>query len=378
MLFSSARFLFPLLLVVLLAGFPILAAAGGSLLREMESELASMVQRVHPSVVTISARQPSSSDRGLVPGEGARGSKLNIGSGVVFDQQGHILTTTHVVANASDIVATFVSGEEVPARLLGTDADSHIAVLKVDHSPVECARLSDSNTLQPNHWAVILGNASGLFPSASLGLICGWRDESGLFQITAPSCPGTSGAPVFDSSGDLIGMIVFAIADGGAVQAFPGGTASASLAVPINRARMVVEGLVRKGAVDYGWLGAGFAREDNHAESPGACVSHLVEGGPAIASGIEQGDRILEFGRIPVRSVYQLAEMARCTPPGSIVPVRVQRGDRLLTRLVTVGSRRSRDATMAGALEGAGGTGRDEASVPSAPAKAYNVAHDRR
>jgi serine protease Do len=328
--------------LLLLCFVPTTAKAQGTLLREMEAELAAIVQQVHPSVVTILARRPRQSSETLIPGEERILWQRNIGSGVIFDREGYILTTTHVVDHATDILVSFVSGGEAAARLIGSDPESQVAVIKVDQKCAVSAKLSDSNRLRPNHWAVILGNSSGLFPSASLGLICGWRDESGLFQIAAPSSPGISGAPVFNSSGEVVGMIVFAIADGGATLSASGGTSGASLAVPINRARMVAHSLVRYGYVEYGWLGVGFAKGDTESEVTGVRLAHVFEDSPAMAAGLRRGDLILYYGNVPVRSVYHLAEMVRSTLPGTRIPIRIQRDGRQVTCSVIIGSRRPR------------------------------------
>ncbi|MBI4530306.1 MAG: trypsin-like peptidase domain-containing protein [Candidatus Latescibacteria bacterium] len=330
----------PVVHLLLLCFAPTMLEAQGTLLREMEAELAAIVQQVHPSVVTIVAHQPRQFDETLIPGEEKVLWQRNIGSGVIFDQEGYILTTTHVIDQATDILVSFVSGGEAPARLIGGDTESQIAVIKVDQRCVVSAKLSDSNYLRLNHWAVILGNSSGLFPSASLGLICGWRDESGLFQIAAPSSPGISGAPVFNSSGEVVGIIVFAIVDGGAVLSPSGGTSGASLAVPINRAKMVVHSLIQHGYVEYGWLGVGFAKGDDGSATIGVRLSHVFGESPAMAAGLRRGDLILQYGNVTVRSVYHLAEMVRSTLPGTRIPIRIQRDGRQTMCSVIVGSRR--------------------------------------
>lgn len=323
------------LLIILF--MPAILEAQGSLLREIEAELTEIVQQVRPTVVTISARQLRQSDETLIPAEEKVCWQRNIGSGVIFDQEGHIVTTTHVVDRATDIVVSFVSGEEVPAQFIGSDPESQIAVIKIDRTNVTGAKLSDSNRLQSNHWAVILGNSSGLFPSASLGLICGWRDESGLFQIAAPSPPGISGAPVFNTSGEVVGIIVFAIVEGGAVFSTPAGTTGASLAVPINRVKMVAQSLIRQGYVEYGRLGVVFSR--TNPETSGVRIVQ-VEEGPARAAGLQSGDLVLQYGNIPVRGVYQFQEMVRSTLPGTVIPVRIRRNGRQATYSVRVGGRR--------------------------------------
>ena len=324
------------LLVILF--IPATIEAQGNLLRELEAELANIVQRARPSVVTISARQFRQSDETLIPAEEKVSWQRNIGSGVIFDQEGHIVTTTHVVDQATDIFVSFISGEEVPAQFIGSDRESQVAVIKVDQKNITGAKLSDSNHLQVNHWAVILGNCSGLFPSASFGLICGWRDESGLFQIAASSTPGISGAPVFNTSGEVVGIIVFAIAEGGAILSMPPGTTGASLAVPINRVKMVVQSLIRQGYVEYGWLGVVFAT--NTFETSGVQIVQVLEEGPARLAGLQSGDLVLRYGNVPVRGAYQLKEMVRSTLPGTLVPIRVRRNGRQTTCSVRVGGRR--------------------------------------
>jgi len=326
-----------------------------TLLRELEAEIAEMVERSGPSVVTVYARGVRRPDW-TFPGIGrsrfdARAYwQENVGSGLVFDPDGHILTMGNVVSGAAHIAVRFIESEKRrTARLIGLDKRSGIAVIKLEGISGNSSRFGDSDRLRPGHWAIIVGNSFGT-SSTSLGLICGRAYRGGLIQLTARASPGNSGAPVFDSRGRVVGILVAALTgpyasgdENGASAPEQEGprlvarTGAASLALPINRARTIAQRLIERSRPSPGWLGVVSRSDGSSGIQGGVPIVQVIPGSPADRAGLLPDDVILEYGRHRVLDLYDLINRVQRTAVDTHVEFGVQRGEERITLPVKIG-----------------------------------------
>ena len=323
---------------------------------------AALVQRVLPAVVSISARLPAGSDVGEsgaeIAREGARNTatsdfdellrrlierrslarpsprQVALGSGFVIDASGLIVTSEHVIANAEQVTAVFTDNVRRPAKVVGADEMTDLALLQVAaDSPLPAVAWSDSGATRVGDWVVAVGNSYGLGGTVSPGTVSGRgralhpdRYEDFL-QIDASINRGNSGGPVFDLAGGVIGVMA-------AIYTPSGGSVGISFAVPSNLARPLVEQLRAHGKVTRGWLGARvqevtpeLANALRLPKPEGALVSDVLEGAPASAAGIRAGDVVLSFNGRAIETSRELQRLVAEAPLGQKASVTIWRQD---------------------------------------------------
>jgi len=249
-----------------------------------------------------------------------------VGSGFVISPDGHIVTNHHVVAGAERIAVTFHDKRKLPARVVGADPKTDLALLKVEaEEPLAHAVFGDSESVQVGDWVVAVGNPFGLGHSATTGIVSARGRQIGagpyddFLQISAPINRGNSGGPAFDLAGRVIGVNT-------AIYSPNGGNVGIGFAVPAALAKEIVAELRADGAVERGRLGVRVQHigEDLAAalglEKPeGALVSAVDPGGPAAAAGLQPGDAILEVDGEPVGEMRRLPRMIAARDPGQSV-----------------------------------------------------------
>jgi len=330
---------FLLLPIVLLTMAPIEAprSAWGEegVLERMEEEIASIVGSARPLVVSIRAECHEEA--------WAARWQRNVGSGVVLDSAGHILTAESVIRGAERIEVVVIAGGRYPAESIGADPESGLAVIRVKGAAFQPPPFGDSDRVKVGRWTLVVGNSMGVVSASSFGLISGFREGGRWIQINTRICPGNGGAPLFDSKGHLIGIVI------GELSPYPPapsrfGTPTAALAVPINEARRVARHLIAYGEMTYGWLGVTVAPVNPSSEHRGIIVWQVVEHGPAYKAGILSGDLILTYEGHPVESALELARKVRTTSVGRVVNMELRRADRRLSIPVRIGRRPPSDA----------------------------------
>jgi Do/DeqQ family serine protease len=291
--------------------------------------LAPMIKKVSPAVVNIATRG-TVRERGqnpllddpffrrffdVPPDTGPRERPFqSAGSGVIFDaKNGYILTNAHVVENATEITVTLQDGRDVKAEVLGSDAPSDIAVLKVKADNLTQVALGDSARSEVGDFVVAIGNPFGLQHTVTSGIISG-LSRSGInpdgyedfIQTDASINPGNSGGALVNLRGELIGINT-------AILSRSGGNIGIGFAIPVNMARAVMEQLLKYGSVKRGQLGVSMytvtpdiAHSLGLANATGALVSQVVEGSPADKAGIRTGDVITSVNGQPVKSNSEL------------------------------------------------------------------------
>lgn len=285
----------------------------------------SAVDRVGPAVVRIDATGPSAPRRGRETG----GS----GSGFIFAQDGLILTNSHVVAGATHLMVTLPDGRQTAADLIGDDADTDLAVLRITAFDLAAAPLGDSASLKAGQLVIAIGNPFGFQHTVTAGVVSALgrslRSRTGrmienLVQTDAALNPGNSGGPLVTSRGFVIGVNTAVIMGGQGI----------AFAVPINTARWVIAALLRDGRVRRSYVGiAGqdapiprrLAREHQLTQDRGVFITSVVTGGPADDAGLRDGDVIIDFGGTVVTRIDHLQRLLTAEIIGVPVPVRLLR-----------------------------------------------------
>jgi serine protease Do len=243
--------------------------------------------------------------------------RIALGSGFIIDPDGHIVTNNHVVGDASKVEVTLQDGDKYPAKIIGRDLRTDLAVLKIDASkPLPYVSFGDSDAAQIGDWVVAVGNPFGLGGSVTTGIISArGRDiHTGQFddflQIDAPINRGNSGGPTFNLNGQVIGINT-------AIYSPNGGSVGIGFAVPSNVAQRVVTALEEHGKVERGWLGvqiqevtpaiaASLGLKNDH----GALVAMVTPDSPSAAAGLKQGDVILGFNGKDITKLRDLPQVA--------------------------------------------------------------------
>jgi serine protease Do len=253
-----------------------------------------------------------------------------VGSGIIVDPRGFVLTNNHVIERADEIELTLADGQTFKGTVIGRDPKTDLAMIKVDTDvDLPVVVLGDSDTVQVGHWAVAIGNPFGLGQSVTVGVVSGvGRGELGLstyedyIQTDASINPGNSGGPLVNIRGEVIGINT-------AINPIGRGI---GFAIPINMAKEVMQQLVEHGRVVRGYLGVviqtlsgELAGKFDVAENGGVLVGDILRGSPAEQAGLKRGDVILDYAGRPVRKMQELQRLVASTPPGTPVRVKVLR-----------------------------------------------------
>ncbi|WP_158295454.1 DegQ family serine endoprotease [Crenalkalicoccus roseus] len=320
-------------------------------------DFADLVARVAPAVVnvTVTGRTPRAPElppqfrgtpferffREQMPLPRPRAGR---GSGFIIDPAGYIVTNNHVVGDAASVTVQLADGREMPARVVGTDPQTDLALLKVEaEAPLPALEWGDSDRLRVGEWVVAMGNPFGLGGTATAGIVSARGRQIGagpyddFIQTDAPINPGNSGGPLFDVRGGVIGIAT-------AIYSPSGANAGIGFAVPSNLARQVVDQLRATGRVERGWLGVSMQRLDEELaravgapDRRGALVAQVQEGSPAERAGLQPGDVVVGFGERAIEAPRDLAEAVAGVRPGGTATVVVLRNGERVERQVTVG-----------------------------------------
>ena len=317
---KRAALLFSLLLTLAVSG-PLAAAVPPSVGDTPVPTLAPMIKRVSPAVVNIATRG-TIRERGpqnpllddpffrrffdVPPDTGPRERPFqSAGSGVIFDaKNGYIVTNAHVVENANEITVTLQDGRDLKAEVIGSDAPSDVAVLKVKPEGLSQIPLGDSAKSEVGDFVVAIGNPFGLQHTVTSGINPdGYED---FIQTDASINPGNSGGALVNLRGELIGINT-------AILSRSGGNIGIGFAIPVNMAHSVMDQLIKFGSVKRGQLGVSMytvtpdiAHSLGLPSALGALVSQVVEGSPADKAGIRTGDVITAVNAQPVKSNSEL------------------------------------------------------------------------
>lgn len=323
-------------------------AAGGSLASfDPRVSLAPMIEHVGPSVVSVHAqgraRRAAFSFGGGAFGAPESSAPLSHGSGFVYSGDGLVVTNHHVVEGAESVKVRMSDGREFAAHVVGSDPLTDLALVQVDGaSGLPAAALGDSEGARVGDWVVALGSPLGLEHSASVGIVSAkGRGSLGLYresyldflQTDADIAPGSSGGPLFDLQGRVIGINT-AVGPGSA----PG------FAIPIDQAKKILPALQAHGRVVRGWLGAaGIERSDDAAGPVGATVGRVYEGTPAASAGLREGDVITKVDGTAVKDFADLRARIAELEPGHVARLAITRDGSALELAATLAERPAAD-----------------------------------
>lgn len=227
-----------------------------------------------------------------------------VGSGFFISQDGHILTSSHVVTGATDIYVTLTDGREFKAKVIGTDDRTDVALLKIDAKNITALSMGDPKSLKKGQWVLAIGSPFGLDSTVTGGIISAIARDTGEYlpfiQTDVAVNPGNSGGPLLNMKGEVIGI-------NSQIISRSGGFMGISLAIPIDEAIHVVEQLRENGKVTRGRIGVQISEVSNEVadaiglrKAEGALVSSIEVNGPADAAGIQPGDVILKFNNYTI------------------------------------------------------------------------------
>jgi serine protease Do len=253
------------------------------------------------------------------------------GSGFVLSPDGYIVTNNHVVEDATDIEVKLADGRELPAKVIGRDPKTDVALLKVEGTGLPVIPLGDSSTLQVGEPVMAIGNPFGLEQTVTTGIVSatgrviGSGPYDNFIQTDASINPGNSGGPLINARGEVIGINT-------AIFSRSGGSVGIGFAVPSSLAKSVITQLAEHGTVERGWLGVSIqplskelAKGFKRGDAGGALVSAVVEGSPAEKAGVKRGDVIVEFDGKRVAKSADLPRLVADVRVGNDVPMVVVR-----------------------------------------------------
>jgi len=253
------------------------------------------------------------------------------GSGFVLNSNGFIVTNNHVVENASDIQVKLSDGRELPAKVIGRDAKTDLALVKVDATGLPVIPLGDSTALQVGEPVMAIGNPFGLEQTVTTGIVSatgrviGSGPYDNFIQTDASINPGNSGGPLINARGEVIGINTAIFSRGG-------GSVGIGFAVPSSLAKTVITQLADHGKVERGWLGVSIqpltkdlAKNFKRDNTNGALVSSVIEGSPAEKAGLKAGDVIVEFNGKKVAKATELPSLVADLTVGRDVPMVIVR-----------------------------------------------------
>jgi Do/DeqQ family serine protease len=271
-----------------------------------------------------------------------RRQQASLGSGLIIDKRGLILTNNHVVKDADEITVKFANKQEAKGKVVGTDPKTDLAVIRVSaKEDLPVATLGNSDTLHVGEWAIAIGNPFGLDHTLTVGVISATgRSEVGIaayenfIQTDASINPGNSGGPLLNVRGEVIGINTAIVASGQGI----------GFAIPVNMARKVMEDLVKKGKVTRGWLGIGIqplspelAKSFGVGADEGVLVNQVMPKSPAEAAGLKIGDVILSVDGKPIQDTRQLQRLIGETEIGRTIEVVVLREKAKRTLKIQIG-----------------------------------------
>jgi Do/DeqQ family serine protease len=275
-------------------------------------------------------------------GEQGNEPQMGLGSGVIVSASGYILTNNHVVESADEIEVVLNDSRRARAKVIGTDPETDLAVLKIELDRLPAIVLGNSDALQVGDQVLAIGNPFGVGQTVTSGIISALgRNQLGIntfenfIQTDAAINPGNSGGALVDTSGNLLGINT-------AIYSRSGGSMGIGFAIPVATAKLVLEGIVKDGQVTRGWIGVEpndlspeLAETFGVKAKEGVIITGVLQDGPAARAGIKPGDVITQVAGKPVSNVSDLLSSVAALKPGTASKFSVLRRDSQVELAVT-------------------------------------------
>jgi Do/DeqQ family serine protease len=316
------------------------------------------VQRATPSVANISTSKEIRSPRHpllndpvfrrffgeQMPEDAQRASSL--GSGVIVSNTGYVLTNHHVVEAADEIEVALHDGRKLLAKVVGTDPETDLAVLRVSAENLPAITFGSSDALKVGDVVLAIGNPFNFGQTVTAGIVSalgrtglGINTFENFIQTDAAINPGNSGGALVDAGGNLVGINT-------AIFSRSGGSMGIGFAIPVSTAKMVLEQIVKSGSVTRGWIGvevqeitAPVAESFKLQTTRGALIAGVLRGGPADKAGVKPGDVLVEVEGRPVADPTSMLNLIAALAPGNSAKVKLKRAGKDLDASITVGRR---------------------------------------
>ncbi len=340
-----------ILALVLLVTACTAVAPGDAVARGAPESFSPLVKRVLPAVVNIAVTETITGGEALaeLPPElrdtplgrefrrrfGNRHEQtLGAGSGFIIDPSGLIVTNNHVVGHADKIVVSMTDGKQYPAKVVGTDELTDVALIRVSApGPLPAVAWGDSRQVEVGDWVLVAGNPFGLGGSVTAGIVSALGRDLGagpfdnFLQLDAPINPGNSGGPIFNMDGQVIGVST-------AIVSPSGGSVGIGFATPSELIMPIVAQLRGGGRIERGWLGVSVEDSDN-----GVTVAGVEHNSPAARAGLRQGDMITAVNGEHIDTSRGLIRSVAAAAPGTDVKLSIRRQGHEIEVPVTVGQR---------------------------------------
>jgi serine protease DegQ len=269
-----------------------------------------------------------------------------LGSGVIVSASGYILTNNHVVEGADEIEVFLNDSRHATAKVIGTDPDSDLAVLKVELDKLPTIVLGNSDNLQVGDQVLAIGNPFGVGQTVTSGIVSALgRNQLGIntfenfIQTDAAINPGNSGGALVDTNGNLLGINT-------AIYSRSGGSMGIGFAIPVTTAKQVLDGIVKDGQVTRGWIGVEpndlspeLAETFDVKTKEGVIITGVLQNGPAAQAGVRPGDVIVSIADRPIADVTQLLSVVASLKPGTAAAFTIERKNQKMQLNVTPGVR---------------------------------------
>jgi len=332
------------------------------MLRQMGKAFATIAEKASPAIVGIKAKQIVTQEYSTMP-EGPFGGPFDDdfferffgypfprrrspqrkyrrpvqGSGFIVSPDGYILTNNHLVGEAEDVEVKLADGREFEAKVIGTDPESDVSVIKIDAKNLSFLELADSDALEVGEWVLAIGNPFGLSHTVTAGIVSA-KGRSGLrlaeyedyIQTDAAINPGNSGGPLLNLDGEAVGINTAIIGRGGNI--------GIGFAIPINMAKFIYNQLIEGGKVVYGALGViirdldpDLAESLGFEDTKGVAITEVIEGSAAEKAGMKRYDVVVEFNGKKVEKVNEFRSRVAMLKPGTKVKIVVVRNGKRKT-----------------------------------------------
>ena len=271
----------------------------------------------------------------------------SLGSGVIVNEQGYILTNNHVVEGMDEIEVLLADNSRLSAKVVGADPDTDLAVLKVDaKAPLPAIVFGSLDTVHVGDVVLAIGNPFGVGQTVTMGIVSalgrthlGINTYENFIQTDAAINPGNSGGALIDSAGTLVGINT-------AIFSRTGGSLGIGFAIPVSTAKQVMQQIIEKGEVTRGFIGVQAQEISDEIveafklpDAQGVIIADVVPGGPASKAGVKERDVLLMIDGRPIEDQTAMLNVVADLKPGSTVPLRVRRAGKEVDLQITVGRR---------------------------------------
>ena len=340
------------------SGITLLQTSGDGSAHRPAGSLSGAAQKASPAVVSINTSQHRSKNPNAQDpwfrffyGEQDDDAPAGLGSGVIVSPEGHILTNNHVIEDADDIEVVLADGRRAAAKVIGTDPDTDLALLKISLDKLPVIVLGQSEQLQVGDVVLAIGNPFGVGQTVTSGIVSALgRSQLGIntfenfIQTDAAINPGNSGGALVDVNGHLMGINT-------AIYSRSGGSMGIGFAIPVSTAQHVMRDLISMGRVTRGWIGvepqdispelaASFKLPQTQGQSlQGVVITGVLQNGPAAKAGIRPGDVITQVDQHKISNVSDLLSRVAALQPGQTTRIELLRAQGAAVVTVTPGER---------------------------------------